>query len=284
MLSCTGSRMSVARLRFSSLGLILATFGTTAAQSYVRYNDTPLPEPNWTNASPRAVPFFLETMNSPISPFNSTFNSEPMMIRWGPSVWKSLENRAHAEALHEVATDRVGLLVDRGDRDRVFSGKDDSTGDLEGILISEGKHERLSGPKYESLRLRVVAEDQMSSGDFEGSIVSYQKALTILRTLADDKSQADVYGNVGWIFQSLGKVRDALDCYEAALALFQKLGDQNGEVRARLGIGAIFQSIGQFDDAISQYTRALPKASADQQARMLARVGAIYLSRNQPFE
>ncbi|XP_078358260.1 uncharacterized protein LOC144643021 [Oculina patagonica] len=84
-----------------------------------------------------------------------------------------------------------------------------------------------------------------------------EKAITILRETDDREGEANAYGNLGTVFQSLGEYAKAKEHYERALAIRMEIGDRKGEAAVYGNLGTVFQSLGEYVKAKEYHEKAL---------------------------
>ncbi|KAL9950920.1 hypothetical protein ACROYT_G043492 [Oculina patagonica] len=84
-----------------------------------------------------------------------------------------------------------------------------------------------------------------------------KKALTLSKEIGDKKGEADVYGNLGNVFQLLGDYEKAREDLEKALTISKEIGDRNGEASINASLGVVFQSLGEYVEAEEYHKRAL---------------------------
>ena len=69
--------------------------------------------------------------------------------------------------------------------------------------------------------------------------------------------EAKCYGNLGNVFQHLGKYRKAQDYYQKALFIEQEIGHKKGEAACYVDQGSVFQHIGDYAKARDYYEKAI---------------------------
>lgn len=210
-----------------------------------------------------------------LAPPLETFSYDPM---------KTIENRQEAWSLRETASDKVSQIVNHAALAVLFIQQGNPEQALIHISMAEPLVNAADYPQGSVNLLQVKSAAYLFSGQFEKALEVNKEAMTALRVMKDEAGQADVYASSGWAFQSLGDVRLAISSYEAALYLFQKLEDKDGEVRVRLVLGSLYDSISKPATAAEEYRLALPNASPEQHARILAREAGLLQSDGRFFE
>lgn len=204
----------------------------------------------------------------------------PLIVQ-SSNIAKAVEDAQRSLSMHETAGDKVAQVIGHADLAMLYAQGGDFAKTSEQRSLAERMAREINDPKLQADVIRSSAAAHGSLGEFDEALESYHKAMQIFRSLNDEKGQAEVYASVGWVNESLGKVPDAFLCYNDALYFFHKLGDRDGEVRILMGMGSLYQSIGDFERALSAYKKALlANASKPQQARILASIGDMNLSRN----
>jgi len=239
------------------------------------YHSTYQPPPIQRPASQPPIPMSVLTRAKAASE-----NPSHSFLFFSSNIAKVVEDAARTLSMHETAGDKIAQVIGHADLEVLYAQNGDFGKASEQRSLADGMAKEIGDPKLEADVLRSSAASHVYLGEFDEAIDAYRKLVQIGRSLGDEKGQAEAYASVGWVNESLGKVPDALGCYDAALYLFRKLGDRDGEVRILMGMGSLYQSMGEFERAKSQYQRAITNASKPQQARILASVGEISLSRN----
>ncbi|PFX24780.1 Tetratricopeptide repeat protein 28, partial [Stylophora pistillata] len=116
-----------------------------------------------------------------------------------------------------------------------------------------------------------------TNGDAQGEAVSYgnlgvlfqvlgkydkareyqEKALAITIEIGNREAQAASYGNLGTLLRSLGKYDKAREYQEKALAIRIEIGDRKGQAASYGNLGTLFQSLGKYDKAREYQEKAL---------------------------
>src|SRR5689334_721337 len=194
---------------------------------------------------------------------------------------KATASRKHALALSETAGDKVGQVANHAALAELFI----QLGQLDLAFVHIRAAETIQGttadPSMQVETLRAKSAAYMAQGQFESAINTYRQVLAIPLPAAE---KADIQISLGWAYQSMGDIRQALRSYEEAQALFTEAGDKDGKVRTALAIGSLYESIGEPAKAVGQYRSVAWDASNEQLARMLVSTAETWLAVNRPDE
>jgi CHAT domain-containing protein len=193
---------------------------------------------------------------------------------------EAIANQPRALSLHETAGDKVEEAINRAAFAQVLLKQGKPEQALSQITLAESVIGRAEDPQLRVDLLNLRSYAYLFSGEYEKSIEVNREALRTLRSLGDNKGQAELYANLGWALEWTGDLSHALACYEAAIYLFAEEGNNEGEVQTRIALGALYQSIGEFKRAEGEYQRALAHASVDDEATILVKVAEFYQSQS----
>jgi signal transduction histidine kinase len=84
-----------------------------------------------------------------------------------------------------------------------------------------------------------------------------KKALTLGKTLGNDKLVAQVYSDLGAVYLNKGDIDASYQNYLTCLKIRRKLKDEAGIAGTMSNLGVIYERIGQRDSAMANYTQAL---------------------------
>ncbi|CAH3154166.1 unnamed protein product [Pocillopora meandrina] len=123
---------------------------------------------------------------------------------------------------------------------------------------------------YHELHLRISKEIEDKSGEgtaygnmgtvyqnlgkFEDAIELLKKHLKIAKLVGDRHGEASAYSNLGNALYSLGDLRRAVEYHELHLRIVTELGDKAGKGRAYGNLGNAYCSLGDFAKAISYHS------------------------------
>jgi tetratricopeptide (TPR) repeat protein len=109
----------------------------------------------------------------------------------------------------------------------------------------------------EGLALNLVGWYLARLGEYEQAIAPCQQALALLRTLDDNKGQANSWDSLGYANHHLGHHTQAITCYLHALDLFRELGDRYNEAATLTNLGDTHHAAGDSESAHDAWQRAL---------------------------
>ncbi len=139
-------------------------------------------------------------------------------------------------------------------------------------------------------RKRVDAERAFAEGmrlarqgaaeSIRQSLVKYEAALQIYKSLGDRGGEAASFRKIGQVYDLASEMRKSLDAFNQALRLYQSLGDRGGEAAALNNVGWIHYQIGERRKALDCFDRALSISSeaGDRlvESVTLRNLGAVY--------
>jgi tetratricopeptide (TPR) repeat protein len=138
-------------------------------------------------------------------------------------------------------------------------------------------------------KYRVAAESafreawRLQNGKLEDkrkSIEKYREALDLCRRTGDREGEAEALHNMGWVYRTLGEMKEAQDSYNEALPIFQALGKHSRAAVTLNNIGRVYQSLGEMKKALDNYNEALPilQSAGDRrsEAMTLNNIGSVY--------
>jgi adenylate cyclase len=98
--------------------------------------------------------------------------------------------------------------------------------------------------------------------DLQGGLSLLNKALTIRKTIDDQRAISGTLNNFGVLYDIHGEFEKAIDYYNQSLAIVEKLQDSVSVVTSLNNIGALYMQIGQYDRAIEYSRKALAMMQA----------------------
>ncbi|MBX2863817.1 MAG: tetratricopeptide repeat protein, partial [Leptolyngbyaceae cyanobacterium MAG.088] len=103
---------------------------------------------------------------------------------------------------------------------------------------------------------------QRALGQYLDAIATYQQALTLMQTQADQLGESRILGLLGNAHESLGDFDQAIDFHQRSLALAKTLQNPLQESAALNNLGATYATEGQYKEAVSLYQTSLAIAQA----------------------
>ncbi|OKH29388.1 hypothetical protein NIES2101_43450, partial [Calothrix sp. HK-06] len=145
--------------------------------------------------------------------------------------------------------------------------------------------ESSDGTRAEAQRLLDEAEKLRKQGtakSLRSSIEKLFETLKLCQEICDEKSQAYILNNIGYIYDSLGEKQQALKFYNQSLPLSIEVADKAQQAKTLNNIGGVYDSFGDKQQALKFYNQSLPlkievgdKAG---QAITLNNIGGVYFS------
>ncbi len=83
------------------------------------------------------------------------------------------------------------------------------------------------------------------------------QSLLVAKDLLEPLQLADIYHQLGWISDDLGRKKDALRYYQMSLIIHRKQGNRIRESDTLVGLGRVYDNLGQKQEALRYYEQAL---------------------------
>ena len=146
--------------------------------------------------------------------------------------------------------------------------------------------EKLERPREKAWAHTNIATINVLTGDLDGALGGYKKALGIFQRIQYPVGVARVKSLIGDLYAREDKVHEALAVHIESLQLYRDLRVNIGEALALMDIGAILERLGRPDDAIRRYRMAIGMfakiESVTSQGRAEIRIGRLLLD-NEAF-
>jgi len=118
---------------------------------------------------------------------------------------------------------------------------------------------RITGDKQrEAVAINVRGWLHDSLGESRRALEFYQQALFIRRAIGDQDGEAVTLNNIGGVYDRLGERDRALHFYQEALPIFRAVGNQQKEAHTLNNIGVVYKAQGEYERALEFYQQALP--------------------------
>jgi predicted ATPase/class 3 adenylate cyclase/Tfp pilus assembly protein PilF len=91
--------------------------------------------------------------------------------------------------------------------------------------------------------LNACGSLSMSHSQFELSKSQYDEAMSLAKSLNDDRWQGGIHGNLGVIAQAQGQLQVAKDHYVRALSMMAEIGDRQWEGNTRCNLGLLLHEL-----------------------------------------
>ncbi len=149
--------------------------------------------------------------------------------------------------------------------------------------------ERYQGWSREQMEKKVFVDTLLSQGrgaalqsEFEVAQKAFKEALVISQQIGYLEGECRAMGNIGNVFDEIGRHDSALVYIQSSLQLDQKLADKPGEAKSLSNLATRFWVLHQFADAIRTFKEALALArevgDRYQEGIVLGNMGATYLT------
>ncbi|MGK7909761.1 MAG: tetratricopeptide repeat protein [Synechococcus sp.] len=128
---------------------------------------------------------------------------------------------------------------------------------LEACNAAAEEFSLVENEEMEARALKNVGIAFQFLSQFQDSIESTKKALTIARRIGNREIEANSLGTLGISNRLLENDRKAVGYLQQALELFRELEDREGEATALENLGAAYGELGRYREAIDYYQQYL---------------------------
>jgi len=115
-------------------------------------------------------------------------------------------------------------------------------------------------PKYSAIELSNIGFLYDFLGKKRDALEYFEKALPIYTSVKDRSSEATTLNNIASVYSFIGKNQNAKEYLEKALLIYHEVGERSGEATTLNGIGMVCSDLGQKQKALEYYEKALPIA------------------------
>jgi diguanylate cyclase (GGDEF)-like protein len=156
---------------------------------------------------------------------------------------------------------------------------------LSDAYLARTEYEKLGDRAGVALACKTIGTVLSDSGDFDGGIDSFEKALAALKGIDEPEIEAATRNNYGEIFRELGRHSEALAMYERALEIGKSAGFRGAMGIYLSNIGLVQLAKGQYDEAEEHFRQALQVFARHEnpagECEALESLGAIALKRGE---
>jgi len=103
--------------------------------------------------------------------------------------------------------------------------------------------------KAEAEQLNKQEMQQFQRAEYRQALESFQKALTLFKSVGNRKGEGTTLNNIGFIYDNLGQYPKALEFYQQALAIRKEIGDRPGKGITLNNIGAGLLELNRIKEA-----------------------------------
>jgi tetratricopeptide (TPR) repeat protein len=111
--------------------------------------------------------------------------------------------------------------------------------------------------RNEAILLNELGYMHNALGDQQQALAYYEQAFPLFRQVGDKVGEAATLNNIGRVNDDLRSTRQALAYYEQALPLFRQTGDRRGEAATLNNIGRVYDDLDDKQQALVWYEQAL---------------------------
>jgi CHAT domain-containing protein/tetratricopeptide (TPR) repeat protein len=112
-------------------------------------------------------------------------------------------------------------------------------------------------PRAQAQILSNLGVVHRTLGNLGEALVSYERALGVLRELGDRRWEARILNNLGMVYLTLGDLPQARGYLEQALTLRRAVEDRRGEAVTRGNLARLLSDAGDFEAALTQHQATL---------------------------
>jgi CHAT domain-containing protein len=116
---------------------------------------------------------------------------------------------------------------------------------------------KLAYLKGEGLAIELEGQVVYASGDREGSLDLYNKALAVLKQTNDDTGIAQTFLDIGYSYSDLNETEKARPAFEQALALWRSAKNPRGEALTLTALGHLHTKLGEKQKALDLYHQSI---------------------------
>lgn len=116
---------------------------------------------------------------------------------------------------------------------------------------------KLAYVKGEGLAIELEGQVVYASGNREGSLDLYNKALAVLKLTNDHTSLAQTFLDIGYSYSDLNETEKARPAFEQALALWRSAKNPRGEALTLTALGHLHTKLGEKQKALDLYHQSI---------------------------
>ncbi len=94
------------------------------------------------------------------------------------------------------------------------------------------------------------------TGDIDGALVKFNKALKIYETHANKRGLASTYNNIGSAYHYQGDMNRAITYFTKSLKISEELGNKEGEAHSLHNIGVMYEGQGNLPKALEHFHKS----------------------------
>ncbi|MEW7281260.1 adenylate/guanylate cyclase domain-containing protein [Aquimarina sp. 2201CG1-2-11] len=150
--------------------------------------------------------------------------------------------------------------------------------------LSLATEHETSNSKKTADSLITTSNQHIKKGDFSLALTTVQQALTLYKTVNDNKSIGNCFNKIASIYYYQANYPEALSYYSQSIPFYKKSGFKKGIVSSINNKGAIYYFLGNYPKALDHYKQAVKLNEAlnnkKQTAATIQNIGGIYLELN----
>jgi tetratricopeptide (TPR) repeat protein len=133
----------------------------------------------------------------------------------------------------------------------------------DGALGPIERRRRRAALVKEAWELNAAGVEHRRDGRASAAVDAHERAVTLFRQAADDRSEGLALNNLGLALMTDGDDVGAIDAFERALVLLAKSGDTQSEGRVLANLGTLHRRLDRQETALVYWRQALTRLDAD---------------------
>lgn len=134
---------------------------------------------------------------------------------------------------------------------------------------------------YEATYLNQQAQNQISQGQLQEALQTYNQALALFRSVGAKGGEAQTLTYLGNLYHyHLGQFDRALEAYQPALELWRQIGDRNWEWATLADLGQVYVDLERYDEGLQAFQQSLALTRSlkdrDGERRRLDDIARVY--------
>jgi tetratricopeptide (TPR) repeat protein len=126
--------------------------------------------------------------------------------------------------------------------------------------------------KYLLALIDAVSIYQKRRGLWQDSIAWQERGIQIAGHYNLPQEKGKLYGNIGFVYDKIGKRKEAIRYYNQALQIMKKMGDQSGQANTLNDIGFNYYLLHEHEKALEHYNQALLIMEEEKDRSMVASI------------
>ncbi len=168
----------------------------------------------------------------------------------------ALENHYKALAIQKEINDKKGMQTSYNGLGVYYLNNGDPAKALSFLYDGVSLSEKLKDSVMLATQLYNIGLINYEGKEYNGAIVSFNRALTYAKCPKAIRTLAYIYGTEGNIFSDKKDYKTALNFFKRSLELMKRLNDNVGTASTYQSIGLVYQRMGQYNTALASLMRS----------------------------